>query len=130
VSGFDGLKGGVLGTSDPAATAGNELKPVRFIFPGGISLIPGATYVARISSTNGTSAPGIAGISITTNNTYKGGQLSEVGFSDTSPVIVNYDAVFQEGTVPEVPPIWLLASGLAIIVGKRSLTTRVFRSLR
>jgi hypothetical protein len=124
VSGFDGLSGAVLGTSNPAATAANDREPVQFIFPGGISLIQGDTYVAQISSINGTFAPGIAGISITTDNAYKGGQLLEVGFSDTSPFLVNYDAVFQEGTVPEVPTIWLLASGLAIIVGKRSLTTR------
>lgn len=130
VSGFDGLSGTVLGTSDPAVTPVNDRQPVRFIFPGGIALIPGDTYVARIYSTNGTFAPGIAGISITTDNAYTGGQLLEAGFSDTSPVIVDYDAVFQEGTVPEVPTIWLLASGLAIIVGTRSLTNRVSRSLR
>jgi hypothetical protein len=124
VSGFDGLSGAVLGTSDPGATPVNDRQPVRFIFPGGIALIPGATYVARISSTNGTFTPGIAGIGITTDNAYTGGQLLEAGFSVTSPVIDNYDAVFQEGTVPEIPTIWLLASGLAIIVGKRSLTTR------
>jgi hypothetical protein len=80
--------------------------------------------VARIFSTNGTFAPGIAGISITTDNAYTGGQLLEAGFSDTSPILVNYDAVFREGltSVPEVPTIWMLASGLAIIVG-----TGVFR---
>jgi hypothetical protein len=65
-----------------------------------ISLRWGDTYVARISSTNGTFAPGIAGISITTDNAYTGDQLLEAGFSDTSALIVNYDAVFQEGTVP------------------------------
>jgi hypothetical protein len=65
VFGFDGLSGAVLGTSDLAATPVGSRQPVRFIFPGGIALIPGDTYVARISSTNGTFAPAIAGISIT-----------------------------------------------------------------
>lgn len=130
VSGFDGLNGAVLGTSDPAATVEDGRVPVRFIFPGGISLIPGDTYVAQISSsTNGPFGPAIEGISITTDNAYKGGQLLEAGVSDTTPYLVNYDAAFQEGTllqegtVPEVPTIWLLASGLAVVVGKRSLTT-------
>jgi hypothetical protein len=117
VSGFDGLSGAVLGTSDPAATEANGRQPVRFIFPGGIALTPGDTYVARIVSTNGIIAPGIAGISITVDNAYTGGQLLEAGFSDTSPFLVNYDPVFREGLtrVPEVPGIWAVASGLAII---------------
>jgi hypothetical protein len=129
VSGFDGLSGAVLGTSDPAATPAGSRQPVRFIFPGGIALTSGETYVARIFSTNGGFAPGIAGISITTNNAYTGGQLLQAGVS--SPMSVNYDAVFREGltSVPEGPTIWAVASGLPIIVGTRSLLIkRLFRA--
>lgn len=131
VSGSDGLSGAVLGTSDPATTEVNSQQPVRFIFPGGIALTPGDTYVARIFSTNGSFAPAIAGISITVDNSYAGGQLLEAGLSDTNPFLINYDALFQEGSthVPEVPTIWALAIGLALI-GMRSLTPRVFRLLR
>jgi hypothetical protein len=131
VSGLDGLSGAVLGTSEPAATPGNSQGPVLFQFPGGIALTPGDTYVARIFSTNGTFAPAIAGISITLDNAYTGGQLLESGFSVTTPFLVNYDAVFQEGftPVPEVSTIWALASGLAFI-GMCILRPKVFRLLR
>jgi hypothetical protein len=127
VSGFDGLSGAVLGTSDPAATEAASRQPVQFIFPGGIALTPGNTYVARIFSTNGDFAPGIAGISITTDNAYTGGQLLEAGFSDTDPFLVNYDAVFREGltSVPEVPTLWSVAVGLGItVLGARRLISR------
>jgi hypothetical protein len=129
VSGFDGLSGAVVGMSDPAATEATGRQPVRFIFPGGIALTPGNTYVARIFSINGSFAPAIAGISITTDNAYAGGQLLMAGFSsDTSP----FDAVFREGltSVPEVSTIWAVASGLAIIVWTRPLTTKIFQLLR
>jgi hypothetical protein len=132
VSGFDGLSGAVLGSSDPAATAASSRQPVQFIFPGGIALTPGDTYVARIFSTNGSVAPGIQGITITTDNAYTGGQLLEAGVSDNSPFLANYDAVFREGltSVPEVPTIWAVASVLVIIVGTRSLTNRRQSAIR
>jgi hypothetical protein len=123
VSGFDGLGGAVLGTSNPVFV--DVSRPFQFIFPGGIALTPGDTYVARIFATSGTFAPGIAGISITTNNAYAGAQLLEAGFSDTSPFLVNYDAVFREGltNVPEVPTLWAVAVGLGItVLGVRRLT--------
>jgi hypothetical protein len=127
VSGFDGLSGAVLGTSVPVATEPNGRHPIQFIFPGGIALTPGDTYVARIFSIDGDFAPGPAGISITTDNAYAGGQLLEAGSSAMSPFLVNSDAVFREGltSVPELPIIWVVASGLAIIcltLGRASLT--------
>jgi len=118
VSGFDGLGGAVLGTSNPVPVDVNNRQPFQFIFPGGIALTPGDAYVARIFATSGPSAPGITGISITINNAYAGGQLLEAGFSDTSPFLVNYDAGFREGltSVPEVPTLWAVAVGLGITV--------------
>ena len=123
VSGFDGLGGAVLGTSAPLPIDVNNRQPFQFIFPGGVALTPGDTYVARIFATSGLFAPGLAGISITTTNAYTGGQLLEAGFSDTSPDLVNFDAVFREGTnVPEVPTLWLVAAGLGItLLGARRL---------
>jgi hypothetical protein len=126
VSGFDGLGGAVLGTSDPVTVAVDHREPFQFIFPGGIALTPGHIYVARIVATSGAFAPGLAGISVTSNNGYASGQLLEAGISDTFSALVNYDAVFREGltSVPEVPTIWVVGAGLAItILGTRCLTT-------
>jgi len=124
VSGFDGLRGAVLGTSNPVPLAVIGREPYQFIFPGGITLTPGNTYVAKIFATSGSDAPALAGISITLDNEYPGGQLFEAGFSDTTPYLTDYDAVFREGltSVPEVPTIWTVAVGLAIaVLGARRL---------
>jgi hypothetical protein len=125
VAGFDGLGGAVLGTSEPVALNVNTRLPFQFIFPGGIALIPGDSYVAEIIATSGTFAPALAGVSITTDNEYASGQLLDAGMSDTSPLLANYDAIFQEGlaSVPEVPTICSVAVGLAIaLLGTRRLT--------
>jgi hypothetical protein len=127
VSGFDGLGGTVLGISIPVPVDVTSRQPFQFIFPGGVPLTPGNTYVAEIFATSGPFAPALAGISITTTNAYTGGQLLEAGLSDTSPILANYDAVFREGTnVPEVPTLWVVAVGLGLTVlgARRMINTR------
>jgi hypothetical protein len=111
VVGFDGLAGPVIGTSDPAVTEIIGRHTVHFDFPFGVTVTPGETYVARFFSTNGDFAPGIAGVSITTNDSYTQGLLLEGGVPPGffSP---DYDLIFSEGLttpIPEAPPSWVVS---------------------
>jgi hypothetical protein len=110
--GFDGLAGPVIGTSDPAVTQPPfGRSTVHFDFPLGVALIPGQTYVAKFFSINGDFAPGIAGVSITTNDSYTRGLLLEGG---VPPGFFSraYDLIFSEGLttpIPEPTAIWLVS---------------------
>jgi len=111
VVGFDGLAGPVIGTSDPAVTETIGRHTVHFDFPFGVAVIPGETYVARFFSINGDFAPGIAGVSITTNDSYTQGLLLEGGVPPGffSP---DYDLIFSEGLttpIPEPPSNWVVS---------------------
>lgn len=111
VVGFDGLAGPVIGTSDPAVTETIGRHTVHFDFPFGVAVTPGETYVARFFSINGDFAPGIAGVSITTNDSYTQGLLLEGGVPPGffSP---DYDLIFSEGLttpIPEPPSSWVVS---------------------
>jgi hypothetical protein len=112
VVGFDGLAGPVIGTSDPAVTqAPSGRSTVHFDFPLGVAVTPGETYVAKFFSINGDFAPGIAGVSITTNDLYTRGLLLEGGFPPGffSP---DDDLIFSEGLttpIPEPTATWLVS---------------------
>jgi hypothetical protein len=112
VVGFDGLAGPVIGTSDPAVTqAPSGRSTVHFDFPVGVAVTPGQTYVAKFFSINGDFAPGIAGVSITTNDSYPRGLLLEGGFPPGffSPAD---DLIFSEGLttpIPEPNTNWLVS---------------------
>jgi hypothetical protein len=112
VIGFDGLAGPVIGTSDLAVTqAPFGRSTVHFDFPVGVAVTPGQTYVAKFFSINGDFAPGIAGVSITTNDSYPRGLLLEGGVPPGffSPA---YDLIFSEGLttpIPEPNANWLVS---------------------
>src|SRR6516225_3503153 len=108
---FYGLAGPVIGTSDPAVTETIGRHTVHFDFPFGVAVTPGETYVARFFSINGDFAPGIAGVSITTNDSYTQGLLLEGGVPPGffSP---DYDLIFSEGLttpIPEPPSSWVVS---------------------
>jgi len=114
VIGFDGLAGPVIGTSDPVMVSdfGIGHHTIHFDFPLGVAVIPGQTYVAEFFATSGRFAPGIAGVSITTNDSYNRGLLLEGGFS-SGFFSTAYDLIFSEGLttpIPE-PSSWVIAIG-------------------
>jgi hypothetical protein len=125
VQGFDGLAGPVLGTSNFVAVNTVGRQPIDFSFPGGIALVPGQEYVARVFATAGQVAPGIDGISIDTNNPYAGGQLLEAGFASSTTYLTTYDAIFAEGIItPEIPTLNGVVLGLFIALAFLALRVR------
>ncbi len=114
VIGFDGLAGPVIGTSDPVMVSdfGIGHHTIHFDFPLGVAVIPGQTYVAEFFATSGRFAPGIAEVSITTNDSYNRGLLLEGGFPPGF-FSTAYDLIFSEGLttpIPE-PSSWVIAIG-------------------
>src|SRR5215468_2149828 len=104
VSGFDGLGGTVIATSLPTAVnlpSGHEM--VHFDFPTRVTLVPGHTYVARLAASSGTIPPGLAGVSLSLNDLYPGGQFLEEGFPIDFAHQPRADMIFVEGLTAGAP---------------------------
>jgi hypothetical protein len=135
--GTDGLGGAVLGTSNSLFVNVTPQATFQFDFPTSLTLIPGQTYVARLTMTSG------SGLFMreTLSNAYAGGQFLNEGVP--FGLLGGQDQVFTEGlvhaqtAVPEPSTVILLAVGLVgllpIAIGRTFLKSmralRLFRSV-